>query len=150
MSREVNKHEQLTFDFDKEYPSLLEPLQKKEKELEVESSDLIPLKIKLINFYFNKGDINNVHEYLKSVLELIGLSKEDSHSCSSNLEQLSGPAAIVDKNIQGAGMVSRLDEIKSLKTRNKRIRKAGEIDPIVISIKIEQEKVNKNNDLNCF
>ena len=33
MSREVNKHEQLTFDFDKEYPSLLEPLQKKEKEL---------------------------------------------------------------------------------------------------------------------
>ncbi|SVD40991.1 uncharacterized protein METZ01_LOCUS393845, partial [marine metagenome] len=37
MSREVNKHEQLTFDFDKEYPSLLEPLQKKEKELEVES-----------------------------------------------------------------------------------------------------------------
>ena len=150
MSRELNKHEQLTFDFDKEYPSLLEPLQKKEKELEVESSDLIPLKIKLINFYFNKGDINNVHEYLKSVIELIGLSREDSHSCSSNLEQLSAPAAIVDKNIQGAGMVSRLDEIKSLKTRNKRIRKAGEIEPIVISIKIEQEKVNKNNDLNCF
>ena len=132
MSREVNKHEQLTFDFDKEYPSLLEPLQKKEKELGASSPELIPLKIKLINFYFNKGDINNVHEHLKSVLELIGLSKEDSHSCSSNLEQLSGPAAIVDKNIQGAGMVSRLDEIKSLKTRNKRIRKAGEIDPIVI------------------
>ena len=63
MSREVNKHEQLTFDFDKKYPSLLEPLQKKEKELGVASSDLIPLKIKLINFYFEKGDVNNVHKY---------------------------------------------------------------------------------------
>ena len=71
MSREVNKHEQLTFDFDKEYPSLLKPLQKKEKELEVESSDLIPLKIKLINFYFAKGDVSNVHKYLE------GLSRRD-------------------------------------------------------------------------
>ena len=71
MSKEVNKHEQLTFDFDKEYPSLLEPFQKKEKELEVESSDLIPLKIKLINFYFAKGDVSNVHKYLE------GLSRRD-------------------------------------------------------------------------
>ncbi|MEC7641248.1 MAG: hypothetical protein VYC17_03745 [Nitrospinota bacterium] len=150
MSKQVTEYEQLAFNFNEEYPSLLEPLQTKEKELGASSPELIPLKIKLINFYFNKGDINNVHEYLKSVIELIGLSKDDSHSCSSNLEQLSAPAAVVDKNIQGAGMVSRLDEIKSLKTRNKGIRKAGEIDPIVISIKIEQEKVNKNNDLNCF
>ena len=64
MSKEVSRHEQLTFDFDEEYPSLLEPLQKKEKELEVESADLIPLKIKLINFYFKKGDVNSAHKYL--------------------------------------------------------------------------------------
>ena len=67
MSREVNKHEQLTFDFDKEYPSLLEPLQKKEKELGGSSPDLIPLKLKLINFYFAKGDVSNVHKYLEGV-----------------------------------------------------------------------------------
>ena len=46
---------------------MLEPLQKKEKELEVESADLIPLKIKLINFYFAKGDVSNVHKYLEGV-----------------------------------------------------------------------------------
>ena len=46
---------------------LLKPFQKKEKELEVESADLIPLKIKLINFYFAKGDVSNVHKYLEGV-----------------------------------------------------------------------------------
>ena len=71
MSKEVSRHEQLTFDFNEEYPSLLEPIQKKEKKLGVASADLIPLKIKLINFYFEKGDVSNVHKYLE------GLSRRD-------------------------------------------------------------------------
>ena len=64
MNKEEIRHEQLSFDFDKEYPSLVEPLRQKEKELGVSSSDLIPLKIKLINFYFAKGDVSNVHKYI--------------------------------------------------------------------------------------
>jgi hypothetical protein len=114
MSKEVNKHEQLTFDFDEEYPSLLEPLEQKEKELGASSPDLIPLKIKLINFYFWKGDVNNVYKYLKSAIELIHSSKNGDLPLSNYLEQLSGPATVVDQNISGAGMVDRLDEIAPL------------------------------------
>ena len=83
MSREVKKHEQLTFDFDKEYPSLVEPLQQKEKELGDSSPELTPLNIKLnqkeinsealnpivislktehVNFYLEKDDLNNIQK----------------------------------------------------------------------------------------
>ena len=64
MKKKITMREQLTFNFDKEHPSLLEPLQQKEKELGASSPDLIPLKIKLINFYFEKGNVSNVHKYL--------------------------------------------------------------------------------------
>ena len=131
MSREVKKHEQLTFGFDEEYPSLLEPLQTKEKELRASSPDLIPLKIKLINFYFWKGDVNSVYKYLKSAIELIHSSKNGDLPLSNYLEQLSGPATVVDQNISGAGMVDRLDEIAPLKIN----RKSGAFNPVVISIK---------------
>ena len=64
MSKEKIRHEQLSFDFNKEYPSLLEPLRQKENEFGASSPELIPLKIKLINFYFEKGIVSNVHKYL--------------------------------------------------------------------------------------
>ena len=125
------KHSKVSQLHDEEYPSLLEPLQKKEKKLGVASADLIPLKIKLINFYFGKGDVNNVYKYLKNVIELIPSSNDDDLPLSNYLEQLSGPATVVDQNISGAGMVDRLDEIAPLKIN----RKAGAFNPVVISIK---------------
>ena len=86
-------------------------LQKKEKKLGVASADLIPLKIKLINFYFEKGDVNNVYRYLKNVIELIHSSKDDGLPLSNYFEQLSNPANFVDQNIPEAGMVDQLNQI---------------------------------------
>ena len=137
MSREVNKHEQLTFDFDKEYPSLLEPLQKKEKELEVESADLIPLKIKLINFYFLKKDVNNVYRYLKSVIELIRSSKDDGLPLSNYFKQLSDPANFVDQNIPSAGMIDQLNQITALKITEQKEEKQEGLRPVIISLKTD-------------
>ena len=137
MSKEVNKHEQLTFDFDKEYPSLLEPLQKKEKKLGVASADLIPLKIKLINFYFEKGDVNNVYRYLKNVIELIHSSKDDGLPLSNYFEQLSDPANFVDQNIPSAGMIDQLNQITALKIIEQKEEKQEGLRPVIISLKTE-------------
>ena len=150
MSREVNKHEQLTFDFDKEYPSLLEPLQKKEKELEVESSYLIPLKIKLINFYFEKGDINNVYEHLKSLIELVNSANNEDLPLINFYEQLSDPANFVDQNIPEAGMVDQLNKITALKIIKPEEDKLEGLGNVIISLKTEQvnfyiEKGNTSN-----
>ena len=137
MSKEVNKHEQLTFDFDKEYPSLLEPLQKKEKKLGVASADLIPLKIKLINFYFEKGDVNNVYRYLKNIIELIHSSKDDGLPLSNYFEQLSDPANFVDQNIPSAGMIDQLNQITALKIIEQKEEKQEGLRPVIISLKTE-------------
>ena len=137
MSREVNKHEQLTFDFDKEYPSLLEPLQKKEKELGGSSPDLIPLKLKLINFYFLKKDVNNVYRYLKSVIELIRSSKDDGLPLSNYFEQLSDPANFVDQKIPSAGMIDQLNQITALKIIEQKEEKQEGLRPVIISLKTE-------------
>ena len=134
MSKKEIRHEQLSFGFDKEYPSLLEPLRQKEKELGVSSPDLIPLKIKLINFYLGKGDLNNAYTYLKNMVELLRLSKNDNLRQPHYLEEISDLAAVIDQNIPGAGMVDRLDEMTLLKTRKKKERKSGVLNHVIISI----------------
>ena len=63
----MDNQQQLAFDFDKEIPSLVEPLQQKEKELGVSSPDLIPPKIQLINFYVENGKYNNAHKCLQTL-----------------------------------------------------------------------------------
>ena len=150
MSKEVPRHEQLTFDFDEEYPSLLEPIQKKEKKLGVASADLIPLKIKLINFYFEKGDVNNVYRYIKNVIELIHSSKDDGLPLSNYFEQLSSPANFVDQNIPEAGMVDQLNKITALKIIKPEEDKLEGLGNVIISLKTEQvnfyiEKGNTSN-----
>ena len=139
MSKEVSRHEQLTFDFDEEYPSLLEPLQKKEKKLGVASADLIPLKIKLINFYFKKGDVNNVYRYLKNIIELIHSSKDDGLPLSNYFEQLSSPANFVDQNIPSAGMIDQLNQITALKIIEQKEEKQEGLRRVITSLKTEGE-----------
>ena len=139
MSKKETRHEQLSFGFDKEYPSLLEPLRQKEKELGVSSPDLIPLKIKLINFYLGKSDLNNAYKYLRDVIELIPSNKNDGIAHSQYFEKLSGPAAVIDRNIPGAGMVGRLDEMTLLKTRKKR-DKVGSIKSCYYFIKTKHSR----------
>ena len=137
MSKEVSRHEQLTFDFDEEYPSLLEPLQKKERELGGSSPDLIPLKLKLFNFYFLKKDVNNVYRYLKSVIELIRSTKDDGLPLSNYFEQLSDPANFVDQNIPSAGMIDQLNQITALKIIEQKEEKQEGLRPVIISLKTE-------------
>ena len=132
MSKEEIRHEQLSFDFDKEYPSLLKPFRKQEKELGTSSPELIPLKIKLINFYLGKSDLNNAYKYLRDVIELIPSNKNDGIVHSQYFEKLSGPAAVIDRNIPSAGMVGRLDEMTLLKTRKKKERKSGVLNHVII------------------
>ena len=104
MNKEVNRHEQLTFNFDKEIPSLLEPLQEKEKKLGVLSPELIPLKIKLIKFYLEKEDLKNTFKHLRSVIEIIfGVNPELPPS--NYFKELFDLATVVDKHTSGAGMV---------------------------------------------
>ena len=112
MSKKEIRHEQLSFGFDKEYPSLLEPLRQKENELGASSPDLISLKIKLVNFYFEKGDLNKAYTYLKNMVELLRLSKNDNlrQPHYLYLEEISDLAAVIDQNIPDAGMVNRLDK----------------------------------------
>jgi hypothetical protein len=138
MKKKITMREQLTFNFDKEHPSLLEPLQQKEKELGASSPDLIPLKIKLINFYFLKGDVNRVYTYLKSLLELIHSYKGDDLPPSNYFEELSGPAIFIDQNIPDAGMMDRLNVIVPAKIYSKNERKTEVFSPIVISLKTER------------
>ena len=132
MSKEKIRHEQLSFGFNKEYPSLLEPLRQKEKEFGASSPELMSLKIKLINFYLGKGDLNNAYKYLRDVIELIPSNKNDGIAHSQYFEKLSGPAAVIDRNIPGAGMVDRLDEMTLLKTRKKKERKSGVLNHVII------------------
>ena len=137
MSKEKIRHEQLSFGFNKEYPSLLELLRQKEKELGVSSPDLIPLKIKLINFYLGKGDLNNAYKHMKNMIGLLRLSKNDNLRQPHYLEEISDLAAVIDQNIPGAGMVNRLDEIIHLKKSNKKKRKSGVLKDVMCSLKTE-------------
>lgn len=137
MSKEKIRHEQLSFGFNKEYPSLLEPLRQKEKELGVSSPDLIPLKIKLINFYLGKGDLNNAYKHMKNMIGLLRLSKNDNLRQPHYLEEISDLAAVIDQNIPGAGMVNRLGAISFLKICNKKERKSGVLKDIAFSLKAE-------------
>jgi len=139
MSKEVNKHEQLTFDFDKEYPSLLEPLQQKEKELGISSPDLIPPKIQLANFYVENGKYNNAHKCLTNVIEQIHFLKHDDLPSQHCLEKLSGLAAVFDQHITGAGMADRLDAALLLKTINQKTRK---LDRQEIKYTVEEQMVS--------
>ena len=138
MSREVNKHEQLTFDFDEEYPSLLEPLQQKEKELGVSSPDLIPRKIQLINFYVENGKYNNAHKWLTKVIEQIHFLKHDDLPSQHCLEKLSGLAVVFDQHIPGAGMADRLDAALLLKI----IQKTRKLDRQEIKYTVEEQMVS--------
>ena len=76
----MDNQQQLAFDFDKEIPSPVEPLQQKEKELGVSSPDLIPRKIQLINFYVENGKYNNAHKWLTKVIEQIHFTQSLSKS----------------------------------------------------------------------
>lgn len=148
MSKKEIRHEQLSFGFDKEYPSLLEPLRQKEKEQGVSSPDLIPLKIKLINFYLGKGDLNNAYTYLKNMVEFLRLSKNDNLRQPHYLEEISDLAAVIDQNIPGAGMVNRLDEISFLKICNKEERKSGLLNYVVLSLKNTGQVLYRKKEFN--
>ena len=139
MSKEVSRPEQLTFDFDEEYPSLLEPLQKKEKELGGSSPDLISPKIQLVNFYVENGKYNNAHKWLTKVIEQIHFLKHDDLPSQHCLEKLSGLAAVFDQHIPGAGMADRLDATLLLKTINQKTRK---LDRQEIKYTVEEQMVS--------
>ena len=137
MNKKEIRHEQLSFSFDKEYPSLLEPLRQKENEFGASSPELIPLKIKLINFYFEKGDINNVYEYLKSLIELGNFANNEDLPLINFYEQLSDPANFVDQNIPSAGMIDQLNQITALKIIEQKEEKQEGLRPVIISPKTE-------------
>ena len=148
MNKKEIRHEQLSFSFDKEYPSLLEPLRQKEKELGVSSPDLIALKIKLTNFYLGKGDLNNAYTYLKNMVELLRLSKNDNLRQPHYLEEISDLAAVIDQNIPGAGMVNRLGAISFLKICNKKERKSGFLNYVVLSLKNTGQVLYRKKEFN--
>ena len=135
MNKKEIRHEQLSFSFDKEYPSLLEPLRQKENEFGASSPELISLKIKLINFYLGKGDLNNAYKYIKDVIELIPSIKDDDIAYSQYLEQLTDLAMVTDKNIPDADMVNRLDEITCTNRRDKMEEKSKLLKHIVVNFK---------------
>lgn len=116
---------------------MLEPLQKKEKELGDSSPDLIPLKIKLINFYFEKGDINNVYKYLKSLIGLVNSSNNEDLPLINFYEQLSDPANFVDQNIPSAGMIDQLNQITALKIIEQKEEKQEGLRHVIISLRTE-------------
>ena len=135
----MDNQQQLAFGFDKEIPSLVEPLQQKEKELGVSSPDLIPPKIQLINFYVENGKYNNAHKWLTKVIEQIHFLKHDDLPSQHCLEKLSGLAAVFDQHIPGAGMADRLDATLLLKTINQKTRK---LDRQEIKYTVEEQMVS--------
>ena len=135
----MDNQQQLAFDFDKEIPSLVEPLQQKEKELGVSSPDLIPPKIQLINFYVENGKYNNAHKCLTNVIEQIHFLKHDDLPSQHCLEKLSGLAAVFDQHIPGARMADRLDATLLLKTINQKTRK---LDRQEIKYTVEEQMVS--------
>ena len=137
MSEEVINKEQLAFSFDQEIPSLLEPFQQKEKELGDSSPDLIPLKIQMLDAFIEQGNHYQAHKCFMSVIEMIRFAKSDDLPPSHDFEKLSDQAAVVDKNISGAGIVGRLEEILFLKTISQRAKKLGRLSPEVISLQIQ-------------
>ena len=134
----MDNQQQLAFDFDKEIPSLIEPLQQKEKELGVSSPDLIPPKIQLINFYVENGKYNNAHKCLTNVIEQIHFLKHDDLPSQHCLEKLSGLAAVFDQHITGAGMSDRLDAALLLKI----IQKTRKLDRQEIKYTVEEQMVS--------
>ena len=137
MSEEVINKEQLAFSFDQEIPSLLEPFQQKEKELGDSSPDLIPLKIQMLDAFIEQGNHYQAHKCFMSVIEMIRFAKSDDLPPSHDFEKLSDQAAVVDKNISGAGIVGRLEETLLLKTIGQKANKLGRLSPEVISLQIQ-------------
>ena len=66
------------------------------------------------------------------MIELIPSNKNGGIAHSQYFEKLSGPAAVIDRNIPGAGMVGRLDEMTLLKTCKKKERKSGVLNHVII------------------
>ena len=106
-------------------------------ELKFQLAVLIPLKIKLINFYFEKGDINNVYEYLKSLIELVNFANNEYFPLINFYEQLSDPANFVDQNIPSAGMIDQLNQITALKIIEQKEEKQEGLRPVIISLKTD-------------
>ena len=108
-------------------------------ELKFQLAVLIPLKIKLINFYFEKGDINNVYEYLKSLIELVNSANNEDLPSINFYEQLSDPANFVDQNIPSAGMIDQLNQITALKIIEQKEEKQEGLRLVITSLKTEGE-----------
>ena len=137
MNDEVASKKQSAFSFDQEIPSLLEPFQQKEKELGDSSPDLIPLKMQMIDAFVEQGNHYQAYKCFMSVIEMIRFAKSDDLPPSHDFEKLSDQAAVVDKNISGAGIVGRLEEALLLKTISQRAKKLGWLSPEVISLQIQ-------------
>ena len=71
MNKKEIRHEQLSFSFDKEYPSLLEPLRQKENELGTSSTGSVFYRIQMINCYLEEGDFSNAFKCLEKVVKVI-------------------------------------------------------------------------------
>ena len=137
MNDEVASKKQSAFSFDQEIPSLLEPFQQKEKELGDSNPDLIPLKMQMIDAFIEQGNHYQAHKCFMSVIEMIRFAKSDDLPPSHDFEKLSDQAAVVDKNISGAGIVGRLEETLLLKTIGQKANKLGRLSPEVISLQIQ-------------
>ena len=125
MNKKEIRHEQLSFSFDKEYPSLLEPLRQKENELGTSSTGSVFYRIQMINCYLEEGDFSNAFKCLEKVVKVI--FDVNSKPSSNYFRELIHLAAVIDKQISGKAMVDSFDQIRGIDFLNYLYQSTGEM-----------------------
>lgn len=93
--------------------------------------------MQMIDAFIEQGNHYQAYKGFISLIDVIYSTDSSDLPVSQDLEKLCDQAVVVDKNISGAEIVVRLEEILFLKTISQRAKKLGQLSPEVISLQIQ-------------